>query len=54
MDERQKMYLRDTIAILYDYDGMQTPEGLKDLIDGCRARLKKLLLNNISDEDLGV
>lgn len=54
MNERQQMYLSDTIAILMGYDGYETVEGLKQLIDETRKRLIKLGNGNISDEDLGV
>lgn len=54
LNKRQRMYLSDTIAILIDYDGYKTPEGLKQLIDETRKRLLKLGNDDISDEDLGV
>lgn len=53
-EEIEQLYLNDTIAILYDYDGYQTVEGLKSLIDEARDRLKKLSRHEITRIDLGM
>lgn len=52
--EIEEIFLSDTIAILYDYDGYRTVEGLKGLIDEARDRLKKLSRHEVTLKDLGI
>jgi hypothetical protein len=52
MNEKEKVFLEDTIDILVDYDGCKTVEQLKGLIDEIRERLIKLANGKIEDEDL--
>lgn len=53
-EDMEQMYLNDTIAILYDYDGYRTVEGLKALIDEARDRLRKLSRHEVTRKDLGM
>lgn len=52
--EIEELFLNDTIAILYDYDGYRTVEGLKGLIDEARDRLRKLSRHEVTKRDLGM
>lgn len=48
-----KTYLDDTISILADYDGQNTVEGLKALLDETKTRLIKVARGDVSKEDVG-
>lgn len=45
-------YLADTIAILIGYDGFDTVDTLKDLIDETRERLVKLYRHEVTRADV--
>lgn len=51
-DELERLHLADTIAILFDYDGYNTVEGLKSLIDETCVRLQKLYLHEVTRDDV--
>jgi hypothetical protein len=42
VNDCEKMFLSDTIDILVDYDGYETVDGLKGLIDETMERLIEL------------
>jgi hypothetical protein len=54
MNNIEKEFLSDTIAILVGYDGEHEVEGLKALIDETRERLTKLYKREVKKEDLGM
>jgi hypothetical protein len=54
MNDIEKEYLSDTIAILIGYDGEHEVEGLKALIDETRERLTKLYKRQVTKIDLGI
>jgi flavodoxin len=54
MNNIEKEFLSDTIAILIGYDGEHEVEGLKALIDETRERLTKLYKREVKKEDLGM
>lgn len=53
MTEDEKVFLKDTIGILVNYDGEHTVEGLKALIDETRQRLIKISKGEVTKDDLG-
>ncbi|ETI67865.1 hypothetical protein [Neobacillus vireti] len=54
MNDIEKEYLSDTIAILVGYDGEHEVDGLKALIDETRERLIKLYKREVTKIDLGI
>jgi len=54
MNDIEKEFLSDTIAILIGYDGEHEVEGLKALIDETRERLTKLYKRQVTKVDNGI
>ncbi|WP_170163381.1 hypothetical protein [Brevibacillus gelatini] len=54
MEKHERLFLEDTRDILIGYDGYNTVEGLKALIDETRERLTKLLNGEIKPDDVGL
>lgn len=54
MSDLERVFLEDTYAILYGYDGHNSPEGLKGLIDEAMERIQKVLSGNVVIEDTGL
>ncbi|MFF2531600.1 hypothetical protein ACFVS2_22075 [Brevibacillus sp. NPDC058079] len=52
--ELEAIFLQDTIDILYGYDGCNSIDSLKDLIDETRVRLIKLKKGQVNKVDLGI
>jgi hypothetical protein len=52
MTELEDRFLSDTIAILIGYDGCNTVESLKGLIDEARERLIKLRHGHVTENDI--
>ena len=49
MTEKEKYFLEDTRDILVGYDGCQTEQQLKSLIDETKARLTAFLSGKIEE-----
>lgn len=54
MTELERTHLEDTYAILVDYDGNRTAEGLMNLIDEAMERIQKVLSGKVNKEDVGL
>lgn len=52
MSDLERLYLEDTWAILIDYDGRHSEDGLKSLIDEARDRIHKILHNQVTRGDV--
>ena len=53
MNQIEKMYLADTIALLNRYDGEHQVDDLKAIIDETKERLVKIINGKLVKEDLG-
>ena len=54
MEPHERIFLEDTYAILIDYDGYRSVEGLMGLIDETKERISKLLNGKVTPEDVGL